>query len=104
MSIWPAEDELGNDLIQGDGSVDDTPNLTGSLAFAINDRFFNVFELTSDGDDYIEGNGGDDTMYGGLGADAPGKFRASHVVEPGGAAAMLRRRQLAFPSRPSRNI
>ena len=42
-----------------DGGV---PSTAGTL-------FFKVPEAAGDGDDYMEGNGGDDLMYGGLGQD-----------------------------------
>ncbi|HET9823430.1 MAG TPA: LEPR-XLL domain-containing protein [Burkholderiaceae bacterium] len=81
--------QLGDDLMQGDGSIDEAPypvyaglpmsvlreivvvdggeiapdpDLGQTLRFA-------VPEQTSDGDDYMEGNGGRDLMYGGLGQD-----------------------------------
>jgi Ca2+-binding RTX toxin-like protein len=71
--------ELGNDLMQGDGSLGATadsgpntqtivttdsgsPDTSGTL-------YFNIPEATTDGNDYMEGNGGNDLMYGGLGQD-----------------------------------
>ncbi len=64
--------QLGDDTIQGDGSIlgklagapvgatrlpDGTLGLTAS------------FEADTDGDDYVEGNGGDDVIFGNLGQD-----------------------------------
>ena len=79
--------QLGDDLMQGDGyiqrggvagvasttrqiDISDSggppntaaPNPVGTL-------FFKVPEQTTDADDYMEGNGGNDLMYGGLGQD-----------------------------------
>ncbi len=58
---------LGDDTIQGDGSIalevsarrlaDGTLEVLGSV------------EAATDGDDYIEGNGGNDLVFGGLGQD-----------------------------------
>ncbi|MHA1215846.1 MAG: hypothetical protein ACTSPX_00790, partial [Candidatus Thorarchaeota archaeon] len=73
--------QLGDDIVQGDGAIypadDLVPDVTTVVVtFAdIGDPdtsqvfFFEVFEASSDGDDYIEGNGGSDTLYGGLGQD-----------------------------------
>src|SRR5207245_10261117 len=73
--------ELGNDLMQGDGSIgaDDGNPASITVPVAVADSgsnpdsdeslFFNVPEATTDGDDYLEGDGGDDLMYGGLGQD-----------------------------------
>ncbi|HET9220026.1 MAG TPA: hypothetical protein VFR18_23810 [Terriglobia bacterium] len=58
--------QLGNDTIQGDGS-----RTTGATAFR-NGNGLQVTpstELGTDGDDYIEGNGGADTIFGNLGQD-----------------------------------
>jgi len=73
--------ELGNDLMQGDGAIETTavtePFISQSIT--VDDSgtnpdtdetlYFNIPELESDGDDYMEGNGGSDLMYGGLGQD-----------------------------------
>lgn len=50
--------QLGNDTIQGDGSIDINISQTGASV-----------EAQSDGDDYIEGNGGADVIFGNLGQD-----------------------------------
>src|SRR5262249_1666074 len=65
--------QVGDDTIQGDGSIDITqtgglmvsavPGAGGSLV--VNPSF----EAATDGDDYIEGNGGKDVVFGGLGQD-----------------------------------
>jgi Ca2+-binding RTX toxin-like protein len=59
--------QLGNDTIQGDGSL-----ATG--ASASRDGSNNLIlapsmEAATDGDDYIEGNGGSDVIFGNLGQD-----------------------------------
>lgn len=74
--------QMGNDLMQGDGLLDDVaksgdpasldvtvadigvPSTAGDGSLA-----FNVPEAATDGRDYMEGNGGNDLMYGGLGQD-----------------------------------
>jgi Ca2+-binding RTX toxin-like protein len=80
--------ELANDLMQGDGAIETTPvvqhTVTGYPAFisrtiTVDDAggapdtdqtlYFNIPERASDADDYLEGNGGSDLMYGGLGQD-----------------------------------
>jgi Ca2+-binding RTX toxin-like protein len=76
--------QLGNDTIQGDGAmIDDivdeagdviaNPMLTSDVyAERLMDGTLDwnpSFELESDGDDYIEGNGGNDTIFGNLGQD-----------------------------------
>ncbi|HET9215962.1 MAG TPA: hypothetical protein VFR18_03230, partial [Terriglobia bacterium] len=74
--------ELGNDLMQGDGfiGVDDGVAATISRQIDFADSgsnpdtdqtlFFNIPEaVTTDGNDYMEGNGGNDFMYGNLGQD-----------------------------------
>ncbi len=86
---------LGDDVIQGDGSIDHVATLyvvhptTGAFVVHVGpvpagipagtdvgawriDGILYVrasFEAETDGDDYIEGNGGDDTIFGGLGQD-----------------------------------
>ncbi len=91
--IWG---QLGDDIIQGDGQIlmlvgaekpaefkefnpaqDAIPDfdirdaeVLDTLAFGIETTFrFSAFEDEGDGDDYIEGNGGNDRIYGGLGQD-----------------------------------
>jgi Ca2+-binding RTX toxin-like protein len=72
--------QLADDLMQGDGYIgEDDANLDfvtrlisvadSGLPDTTEDLFFNVPELDSDADDYMEGNGGEDLMYGGLGQD-----------------------------------
>lgn len=72
--------QLGEDVLAGDGSVDDAdPGLPGPTSMLTTTDaglpdtggtlYFNVFESHDDGDDYIEGNGGSDLIYGGLGQD-----------------------------------
>jgi len=68
--------ELGDDIIQGDGDLKVEDDLaarppdvnayrdpTGALVVLPS------FEAATDGDDYIEGNGGHDVVFGGLGQD-----------------------------------
>lgn len=73
--------ELGNDLMQGDGYIgtNDNDSSTITRTLAVTDSginpdtdetlYFNIPEAVSDADDYMEGNGGHDLMYGGLGQD-----------------------------------
>ncbi|MCL5281932.1 MAG: hypothetical protein M1376_18715 [Planctomycetes bacterium] len=77
--------ELGNDLMQGDGAIESSevadPQDFGFISRPITivdtgtnpdtdeTLYFNIPELLSDADDYLEGNGGSDLMYGGLGQD-----------------------------------
>ena len=82
--------QLADDLMQGDGSIDDADDLmnefiTRSLTVTdtgvsplqhVSPLYFNVAESAkgapeaqSDEDDYMEGNGGSDLMFGGLGQD-----------------------------------
>ena len=57
--------QLGNDVIQGDGSIDLVyrDEVSGILTVTASE------ENPDDGDDYIEGNGGDDVIFGNLGQD-----------------------------------
>jgi Ca2+-binding RTX toxin-like protein len=61
--------ELGDDWIQGDGSaIDDA----GAITIEVVGRRQSVEDwagIGTDGRDYVEGNGGDDTIFGGLGQD-----------------------------------
>ncbi|WP_431024660.1 hypothetical protein [Halomonas sp. H5] len=50
------------DLQMGDGQLNEVDNPLLALRF-------NIIERASDDDDYIEGNGGSDLLYGGLGQD-----------------------------------
>jgi Ca2+-binding RTX toxin-like protein len=91
--------QLGDDIMQGDGSVDIVSDTTGwqtpdgttpfdpsaavDPSFIIPDNqstpthfmvegkylLFHSDEAVNDGDDYMEGNAGDDRMYGNLGQD-----------------------------------
>jgi Ca2+-binding RTX toxin-like protein len=76
-SIWG---QMGDDTIQGDGSIDFDGNLAvdPTLPGASRDALRNLVLTPSrddfagagtDGDDYIEGNGGADTIFGNLGQD-----------------------------------
>ena len=60
--------QLGNDTIQGDGSIDLTVG-----AQRLQDGTLSVLpsveNAATDGDDYIEGNGGNDIIFGNLGQD-----------------------------------
>jgi len=66
--------QLGDDVIQGDGSI--AGKLAGTPApveaYRNDDGTLTVvpsFEDATDGDDYIEGNGGADVIFGNLGQD-----------------------------------
>lgn len=74
--------QLGDDLMQGDGNIDtadDGLNQFITRTIGVTDSglnpdtdeslYFNIPELDSDADDYMEGNGGNDLIYGGLGQD-----------------------------------
>lgn len=66
--------QLGNDVIQGDGSILTKFNGGVAVSAASNPTtgLLTVnasFEASGDGDDYIEGNGGNDTIFGNLGQD-----------------------------------
>jgi Ca2+-binding RTX toxin-like protein len=59
--------ELGNDVIQGDGSIDYAVSATRSADGTL--LMQPSMEATTDGNDYIEGNGGNDVIFGNLGQD-----------------------------------
>src|SRR2546430_6845427 len=64
--------QLGNDTIQGDGAIEG--KLSGNPVVARREADGTLtlvpsFEASTDGDDYIEGNGGNDVILGGLGQD-----------------------------------
>jgi Ca2+-binding RTX toxin-like protein len=73
--------ELANDLMQGDGNIGDddgdpdfithqiTVTDSGTNPDTDETLYFNIPEQATDADDYMEGNGGSDLMYGGLGQD-----------------------------------
>ena len=59
--------QLGNDTIQGDGSISLSVGASrsiGTLVVQVSQEDF--AGKGSDGDDYIEGNGGNDVIFGGL--------------------------------------
>ncbi len=59
--------QLGNDMIQGDGSIDEAVGASRNAAgYLVLDP---SVEATTDGDDYIEGGGGSDVVFGNLGRD-----------------------------------
>ncbi|MEX0673687.1 MAG: hypothetical protein WD067_02875, partial [Gaiellaceae bacterium] len=69
--------QLGDDVIQGDGSIESywtapvgawrTPGGTSDPVGPL--TVHPSFEAGSDGDDYVEGGGGSDVVFGGLGQD-----------------------------------
>ena len=61
--------QLGNDAIQGDGSVIDDLGRVTIDAWVTRSSVEDLDGLGRDGDDYIEGNGGDDLIFGNLGQD-----------------------------------
>ena len=64
--------QLGDDTIQGDGAIGavDEPTDFGITKLADGRAVVRpTFEADSDGDDYIEGNGGTDVIFGNLGQD-----------------------------------
>jgi Ca2+-binding RTX toxin-like protein len=86
--------QLGNDTIQGDGSIDyvahrllDDGTVDPAYNAALRGRvaafrtpggatdpigpltLYPSYEATTDGEDYVEGNGGNDLIFGGLGQD-----------------------------------
>ena len=64
--------ELGNDTIQGDGSIDILgvgASRDGSNALVMTPSIDDYAGVGKDGDDYIEGGGGNDVIFGNLGQD-----------------------------------
>ncbi len=73
--------QLGNDIIQGDGALSSSSTIPapGAAPFLVSlsdsggsnsgSFLFDVREAATDADDYIEGNGGADLIYGDLGQD-----------------------------------
>ncbi|MCA1683511.1 MAG: hypothetical protein LC708_00005, partial [Actinobacteria bacterium] len=75
--------QLGDDVVQGDGGVElafagtshagasRTPDgCTGTVCDLVGDLdLVASFEATTDGEDYVEGGGGNDVIFGGLGQD-----------------------------------
>jgi hypothetical protein len=62
--------QLGNDTLQGDGSIDLAADVSASRgAGGLLSVQPSVENLATDGDDYIEGNGGNDIVFGNLGQD-----------------------------------
>ena len=61
--------QLGNDKIQGDGSIDLPTDIAASVDQNGQLTGNPSVEAESDGDDYIEGNGGNDLIVGNLGQD-----------------------------------
>jgi Ca2+-binding RTX toxin-like protein/phage tail sheath gpL-like len=60
--------QLGDDIIQGDGTIDELVEAYRDAGGALHvDPSFE--DPDSDGDDYIEGNGGQDVIFGNLGQD-----------------------------------
>ncbi|MCI0346810.1 MAG: hypothetical protein L0221_15415, partial [Chloroflexi bacterium] len=73
--------QLGDDVVQGDGEIADAAAQAKDFAGAIA-----PVEAASDGDDYIEGGGGSDAVYGNLGQDdivggSSGLFGLSSAAE-----------------------
>jgi Ca2+-binding RTX toxin-like protein len=62
--------QLGNDTIQGDGSIDGPGANVGASRDAGNNLVLSPsFDATTDGNDYIEGGGGSDVIFGNGGQD-----------------------------------
>jgi Ca2+-binding RTX toxin-like protein len=65
--------QLGNDVIQGDGSIDGLVYDEDPVyAYRDEDGYLQIrpsFDSDTDGDDYIEGGGGKDVIFGNLGQD-----------------------------------
>ena len=65
--------QLGDDVIQGDGSIESAVAGTGHAGAAHTAgpgvTVVASFEAASDGDDYVEGGGGCDVIFGNLGQD-----------------------------------
>lgn len=64
--------QLGDDLLHGDGSLIAAPAAgvqIGVVGVSPQNLVLVTAAALTDGDDYLEGNGGNDLMYGGLGQD-----------------------------------
>ena len=67
--------QLGDDVIQGDGSIDSAARDVNPVRVASRNSATDPWQIgassdaVSDGDDYIEGNGGSDVIFGNLGQD-----------------------------------
>ena len=65
--------QLGNDIIQGDGSIDLAVDVNAyrdaTNTLVVSASIEDFASIGADGDDYIEGNGGDDVIFGNLGQD-----------------------------------
>ena len=83
--------QLGNDTIQGDGSI--TLTVSAGRDGSGNLLVSPSAEAASDGDDYIEGNGGNDTLDGGAGNDIV-MANFFGMVEPMKAVARMLARRL----------
>ena len=59
--------QLGDDVIQGDGSIDEVVSAARVNGLLVIDP--SVENSATDGDDIIEGNGGNDVIFGNLGQD-----------------------------------
>jgi len=64
--------QLGNDILHGDGRITDPVLTATTIVYEEYDLVALSGSTTGSdigGDDYVEGNGGNDTIYGGLGQD-----------------------------------
>ena len=61
--------QLGNDIIQGDGSILNSVGASSDPLTGLLTIIPAIENPATDGDDYIEGGGGNDVIFGGLGQD-----------------------------------